>query len=91
MTNKISLLECDVSTKNEELEQLQGFNNRLVELNNNYLTSSEKMKKNLATADQTNKYFEEEKRKEIKRIEDTFDKFKAGVDRDQMIVEDVLS
>ena len=70
MTNKISLLDCDVQTKNEELEQLQGFNNRLVELNNNYLTSTEKMKKNLATADQTNKYFEEEKRKDIKRIED---------------------
>ena len=49
------------------------------------------MKKNLATADQTNKYFEEEKKKEIQRIMDQFDKFKAGVDRDQMFVEDIMS
>jgi hypothetical protein len=49
------------------------------------------MKKNLATADQTNKYFEEEKKKDIKRIEDQFLKFKADVDRDQFFVEDIMS
>ncbi len=49
------------------------------------------MKKNLATADQTNKYFETEKKKEIRRIQDEFQKFKDDTEKEQFFVEDIMS
>ena len=49
------------------------------------------MKKNLATADQLANFYEEEKKREVARIQEMFDAFRNEMAKDKYFYEDLMS
>jgi uncharacterized coiled-coil protein SlyX len=84
-------LECDLEVKREEAETLRADKARLQDKLNDSILQVSNQERNLKMSAQTNDFFEQEKNREVGRVQKLFDQYKHRVLVEQMVAEDGAS
>lgn len=77
--NKSTALECDIEVKEEEVRQLKVEKERLQEKLNDLTLQVANHERSLKMSAQTTDFFEQERSKEVARVQEQFDDFRARV------------